>query len=655
MLRYLMTALALMLALFLSLQLQTDMTITKQYALIAGLEPLEFVEVDFVYAVLPRLVVAMLVGASLGLVGSLMQQLTQNPLLSPLTFGTSSGAWLALVLAAVFFPDLGVESNTMFALVGALSAMALVLFITGINNLSGLPVILAGMAVNLLLGAFATAVILLNDQYAKNLFIWGAGDLAQNGWDWVQWLTPRMCVGFVILAVAPRVLTLMRIGQQGATARGLSIMPQFLLLLLLGVWLVSSAITAVGVIGFVGLLTPNIARYLGARTARDELFYSLLLGALFLVLTDAFAVWLSKFTLDFIPSGTAAAVIGAPALIWFSRSAVKAQDQMVFRLPQGISYLKKRVITAILVGLISSILLASLFVMKESSWLFSWPDAFSWSIRWPRILTSLAAGAGLAVAGTILQRLIHNPLASPDILGISAGAIFALVFASMFWGITIFEAGPLVAFSGAMGALLIILLLGKKHDYSPPKLILTGIALTALIEAFVQFALARGNDDVYGILVWLAGSTYRVSAEQSVTLAFSVTLLLLVAFSLSRWLTLISAGRDMAFSRGLNGSVAFVLLLCLVALLVAFVTANMGPVAFIGLLAPHMAAMLGAKSVKQQLIVSALIGGFLVQFSDWLGQVVLYPAQLAAGILVSIIGGSYFILLLIKGRVSNYN
>jgi len=310
-----MTVLAFMLALFLSLQLQTDMAITKQYALMTGLEPLEFVEVNFVYATLPRLVIAILVGASLGLVGSLMQQLTQNPLLSPLTFGTSSGAWLALVLAAVFSPDLGVESNTMFALVGALSAMALVLLITGINNLSGLPVILAGMAVNLLLGAFATAVILLNDQYAKNLFIWGAGDLAQNGWDWVQWLTPRMCVGLVILAVAPRVLTLMRIGQQGATARGLSIMPQFLLLLLLGVWLVSSAITAVGVIGFVGLLTPNIARHLGARTARDELFYSLLLGALFLVLTDALAVWLSQFTLDFIPSGTAAAVIGAPALI----------------------------------------------------------------------------------------------------------------------------------------------------------------------------------------------------------------------------------------------------------------------------------------------------------------------------------------------------
>jgi len=649
-----MTVLALMLALFLSLQLQTDMTFTKQYALMMGLEPLEFVEVDFIYAVLPRLVVAMLVGASLGLVGSLMQQLTQNPLLSPLTFGTSSGAWLALVLAAVFSPDLGTESNTLLALAGALSAMALVLFITGMNNLSGLPVILAGMAVNLLLGAFATAVILLNDQYARNLFIWGAGDLAQNGWDWVQWLAPRMCVGLVILAVAPRVLTLMRIGQQGATARGLSIMPQFLLLLLLGVWLVSSAITAVGVIGFVGLLTPNIARYLGARTARDELCYSLLLGALFLVLTDAFAVWLSQFTLDFIPSGTAAAVIGAPALIWFSRSAVKAQDQMVFRLPQGINYLKKRVITMILVGLVSSILLASLFVMQESSWSFSWPDAFSWSIRWPRILTSLAAGAGLAVAGTILQRLIHNPLASPDILGISAGAIFALVFASMFWGITIFEAGPLVAFSGAMGALLIILLLGKKHDYSPPKLILTGIALTALIEAFVQFALARGNDDVYGILAWLAGSTYRVSAEQSVTLAISVTLLLLVAFSLSRWLTLISAGREMASSRGLNGSVAFVLLLCLVALLVAFVTANMGPVAFIGLLAPHMAAMLGAKIVKQQLIVSSLLGAFLVQSSDWLGQIVVYPAQLAAGILVSIIGGSYFIFLLIQSRL-NFN
>ncbi|WP_249185506.1 Fe(3+)-hydroxamate ABC transporter permease FhuB [Moritella sp. 5] len=652
MLRYLMTVLALMLALFLSLQLQTELTITEQLALICGLEPRVFVEVDFVFAILPRLVIAILVGASLGLVGSLMQQLTQNPLLSPLTFGTSSGAWLALVLVAVFFPDLGIENSNIFALFGALLAMALVLLITGLNNLSGLPVILAGMAVNLLLGALATAVILLNDQYAKNLFIWGAGDLAQNGWDWVYWLMPRMLVGLIILAVAPRVLTLMRIGQQGASARGLNIMPVFLLLLLVGVWLISSVITAVGVIGFVGLLTPNIARFLGARTARDELYYSLLLGALFLVLTDSLAAWLSQFTLDFIPSGTAAAVIGAPALIWFSRSALKAQDQMVFRLPQGISRLNSRVFIAILVSLLLSVTLSSVFVMQDSAWTFAWPDAFSWSIRWPRILTSLSAGAGLAVAGTILQRLIHNPLASPDILGISAGAIFALVFASMFWGITIFEAGPLVAFVGAMGALVIILLLGKKHDYSPPKLILTGIALTALIEAFVQFALARGNDDVYGILAWLAGSSYRVSADQAVTLAVSVMLLLLLAFSLSRWLTLISAGKEMAFSRGLNGSAAFVLLLCLVALLVAFVTANMGPVAFIGLLAPHMAAMLGAKSVKQQLLVSALLGGFLVQFSDWLGQVVLYPAQLAAGILVSLIGGSYFIFLLIKGRLT---
>ena len=110
-----MTVLAIMLALFLSLQLQTELTITKQLALICGLEPREFVEVDFVYAILPRLVIAILVGASLGLVGSLMQQLTQNPLLSPLTFGTSSGAWLALVLVAVFFPDLGIENSNIFA------------------------------------------------------------------------------------------------------------------------------------------------------------------------------------------------------------------------------------------------------------------------------------------------------------------------------------------------------------------------------------------------------------------------------------------------------------------------------------------------------------------------------------------------------------
>ncbi len=119
-----------------------------------------------------------------------------------------------------------------------------------------------------------------------------------------------------------------------------------------------------------------------------------------------------------------------------------------------------------------------------------------------------------------------------------------------------------------------------------------------------------------------------------------------------RWLTLISTGREFAKARGLNVPRAFVLLLCCVALLCAAVTATMGPVSFIGLLAPHMAVILGAKKVEMQLPTAAILGASLMVFSDWLGQNLVYPSQIAAGTIVSIVGGIYFILLLLKGRRS---
>lgn len=655
MIRYASTLFLLLLAGIGTLQIGAELALSDQlgltYGQLNGSRIAEsFAEFMFSYSQLPRLVIAVMIGAMLGLVGSLMQQLTQNPMMSPLTLGTSSGAWLALVIVNVWFPDLIADYSSIAAMLGAMLTMGLVILIAGIKNLSGLPIVLSGMAVNILLGAVATAIILLNDQYAKNLFIWGAGDLAQNGWDQVLWLLPRLSVSLVILFAAPRILAVMRLGQQGAAARGLNVIPAFLVLIACGLWLVASSITAVGVISFIGLLAPNLSRSFGARTPKDELIYSMLLGALMLLLTDGLAMGLSQLSNDMIPSGTAAAAIGAPALIWFTRRKMKAQDQLSIKLPPSRDILPTWAYPALIATVFGLSAITLLFSITGHGWQLSLPTALGWEIRWPRIVTALSAGAGLAVAGTILQRLIYNPLASPDILGISAGATFTLVASSIFFGTTIFESGPIVAFTGSMAVLGLILFLGRRHQFAPSMLILTGIALTALIEALVQFALSRGTDDVYTILGWLAGSTYRVTPAGALTLLVGVTLLVGFAIATSRWLTLISAGRQFASARGLNVSWAFTLLLCCVALICALVTTTMGPVAFIGLLAPHMAVMMGAKAVKEQLMIAALVGSSLMLLADWLGQVIVYPSQIAAGTLVSVIGGTYFILLLIRGR-----
>ncbi|MFA0611706.1 Fe(3+)-hydroxamate ABC transporter permease FhuB [Vibrio sp. 10N.222.49.B4] len=605
-----------------------------------------------IYVNLPRLVMAILVGGTLGTIGSLFQQLTQNRMMSPLTLGTSSGAWLGLVILNVVAPMLVAQYSVWFALIGALLAMGLIVSIVGIKNMSGLPIVLSGMAVNLLLGAFATAIILLNDQYAQNLFVWGAGDLGQNGWEQVIWLMPKLLPIFAIFLLAPRVLTLLSIGTEGAAARGLNIGATFFVLMAIGVWLVSVSITSVGVISFIGLIAPNIARHLGFLKAKSELVASCVLGALLLCVTDSLAIFLAQWSLDMIPTGTATAVIGAPALIIIARKQLSAQDQLFFSMPKGpkfISPLAYFLLGTMIFGLLA---LSTLSQPSSDMGYFVIPDAFEWSIRWPRILTAIFAGGGLAVAGVILQRLVYNPLASPDILGVSAGAVLALIFSSLFMGYSIHSLSPWIAFLGSAIALCLLLFLGKKHQFAPSILILTGISLTAVLEALVQFSLTRVGEGKYTLLAWLAGSTYRVEPESAMILAMVITASIGAALLLSRWVTLIATGRQFASARGLNINIAYVALLCIVAILCSVVTTTIGPVAFVGLLAPHIAAMVGARLVREQIILSFLIGAELMLFADWLGQVVVFPAQLAAGTLVSIIGGSYFIFLLLKSRTT---
>lgn len=642
----------LVLAALASLQFNQTLDLGTQWRLIGDPQLAQsFDDFNFAYAQLPRLVITLLVGAVLGLVGSLMQQLTQNSLTSPLTIGTSSGAWLALIVLNIWWPQAIADYSALAAMGGALLAFGLIVLIAGLDNMTGLPMVISGMVINILLGAIAAAIILLHQDYAQNVFMWGAGDLAQNGWDQIAWLLPRLTPLLVLLLIAPRILTLLRLGHQGAQARGLPVIPAFFLLMVIGIWLVSASITVVGLIGFIGLLTPNIVRALGARTPRIELVASLVCGALLLLATDVLAQWLSVWAGQVVPSGVTAAAIGAPALIWFSRRQLKAQDGMAVALPGSRPRISVPLTVSIGVLLLLGVALYIGYQPQQAGLALAWPSEFQWALRWPRLLTALFTGIGLALAGTILQRLIYNPLASPDILGVSSGATFALVFSSLFLGQSLQSTQWGTALLGSLAVLLVLIALGRKQQFAPSSVILTGIAMTALLQAFVQFCLAKGNQDSYKILQWLAGSTYRVTADQALLLTALVVVMLVLSLMSSRALTLISISRSFAQARGLSTSLTSLGLLVLVATLCAVVTATMGPVAFVGLIAPHLARMLGAQQAKSQLLLASLIGGTTMLWSDWLGQVVLYPNQIAAGTLVAILGALYFLVLLVFNRL----
>ena len=650
--RHLLTLLALLPLALLHLWLAADLDPFELWAMLASAEhSFEFLQLQL--SALPRLSMALLTGAALGLSGSLLQQITQNRLVSPMTIGASSGAWLGLVLATLLVPTFAADHGQWAALLGALLAVGLVLLIAGRSGIGGLPLVLGGMAMNLLLGALAAGLVLINNQYTQGLFVWGAGDLAQIDWHWVQWLWPKLLLAVPLLILAPRPLSLLQLGGDAAQGRGLALWPVMLVLFLAALWLCSVSITAVGLIGFIGLLTPNLAKMLGARTARDELCYSALLGALLLLGTDALALLANRVSGQLVPSGAAAALIGAPVLLWLARRHLAAEDPRGLQLPRGAERFGWR--SALWVALLAVLALTVALGLARGvdGWHLQWPSALVWSLRWPRVLTAASAGAGLAISGLLLQRLLRNPLASPDILGLSAGATLAVMLALIIFGGAVFGAvAPLAAFVGSLAVLAVLMLLGRRHHYSPALMALLGISLGALLNAALQFVLAKGSGDSFALLGWLAGSTYRATPAQALWLTVGVLLFGVLALLFQRALTLIGIGDGVAASRGLNVPRLRLVLLVLVALLCALVTSLLGPVAFLGLLAPHIAVMLGARRVLPQLLLAASLGAVLMLLADWVGRTLIFPLQIPVGIVASVLCGSYFVYLLIRGRLA---
>lgn len=638
----------------LHLGLGSDVAWGRAVALALGDVAKGFAEVQFQQAALPRLVMALLVGGALGMAGSLMQQATQNRLVSPMTLGAASGAWLAMVIATLAAPSLAALHGEWVAMAGALAAVGLVLAITGLRGLMGVQAVLAGMAVSLLAGAIASVILIVKSPYFGHIFVWGAGDLTQSGWGNATWLMPRVVVALALSAFMLRVLALLRLGAGGAEARGLGLWPALAAIAAVALFLTALSVAAVGMIGFIGLVAPNLARILGARRPGFELLASLVLGAILLTGSDALVLAAQPMLRDMVPTGAATALLGAPALIWLlgrrSGQMRLPTPDAPYELPSGRSGLGLTGWIVIALLPLSLGVLAIVAAPGAQGWQIAWPEPLILSLRWPRTLAAAAAGAGMAVSGVVLQRLVRNPLASPDILGLSSGATFALVAAAVLTGGSIHRAGLFLAFLGSAAVLAALLMIGRRHSHAPALMALVGIALGAMLDALVKFALAGGSAQTFTIIGWLAGSTYRVGPGQAAGLAAVVLAGTGLALASGRVLTLLGCGDGLATGRGLSMAIARPAVLTLGGGLAASVTAMMGPVTFVGLLAPHLAVLLGGRRAMPQILASALIGAALMIGSDWLGRVLIHPLQLPAGAVAAAIGGAYFIALITRAH-----
>jgi ABC-type Fe3+-siderophore transport system permease subunit len=595
------------------------------------------------YSLLPRLCAGLLAGGGLALAGLMLQQVLRNPIASPGTLGISGGAQLAMAAGSLFLPASWQPPAQWLAMAGGLAALGLVLALAWGRALSPLAVILAGLVVGLYCGALNGALILMHEQRLAGLFLWGAGSLNQQDWQAVEFLWPRLLAGTLLLLLISRPLGLLSLADEQAQSLGVPLLWLRLAALLGAVWLCACITSSLGVFAFIGLAGPALARLLGARRFRQQLYWAPVCGALLLTLTDQLLQWAELRGLGWLPTGAATALIGSPLLLWL---LPKVRSLGEDNHGTGHSPSAHRPWLGKLIGLLIIVLaLALLSGRGQSQWLLldsqSLHDLLPW--RLPRVLAALAAGVLLALAGCVLQRLSNNPLASPEVLGISAGSALGLIVLLLLWGGAGRGAQLLAAAIGSGLSLLLILTLARRSKYSPQRLLLAGVALGALLDSVLHLLLASGDPRLLALLYWLAGSTYQVSLSQSLWMLLLAVLLGGLCWAASRWLNLLGLGAEAAQGLGLNLAKARLGLLSLAALLTASATLLIGPLSFIGLMAPHMARLLGAHQVRQQLLLSSLLGAILLVLADWLGRNLLYPFQMPAGLLATLVGGLYFL------------
>ena len=267
------------------------------------------------------------------------------------------------------------------------------------------------------------------------------------------------------------------------------------------------------------------------------------------------------------------------------------------------------------------------------------------TLRVPRALVAALVGAALAVAGAIIQGLTRNPLADPWILGIEAGAAFAVVCSVFLLGASSLTTYALFAFLGGAIAAVVVYALGTLGGMSPMKLVVAGAALATLLSSLKTAVLILNQQTLEEIRFWLAGSVAGRDLSLLLQVLPYVGVGLLLAFALGRQITTLTLGDDVATGLGLRTSWLKVLCVVAVVLLAGSAVAIAGPIGFVGLVIPHVARFFVGVDYRWVLPYSALLGAMLLVSADIAARLVLRPQELPVGIMTALVGAPFFIYL----------
>ena len=618
--------------------------------------PTDTAQLVFHFSTLPRLAMAALCGAALAVAGAIFQHVLRNPLASPVTLGVAGGAELALVAATLFAPTTLGQLPGVVALVGGALAMLAVLVIASAQSFSSLRLILSGLSVSLFCGALGHALKIMNQEYLASVFLWGAGSLAQDGWSGVASLAPRLLVCVALAGLILRPLHLLGLADESARGLGLSLAMYRAGALGVAVCLAATVTAAVGILGFVEIAAPLVTRLAGVRRLGPRLAVSAVVGAATLVIVDCLVQAGNDRFGATLPTGAATAFLGAPLLLWLLPRMRSNAGAALTLWNAGDGMTRKPVRTlAFLAGLAGlAIVLAIGTGRNGQGWSIVTHDALTTLVPWrvPRTLLAFGAGAMLAAAGALLQRATGNAMASPEVLGLGAAVMAGIAIALLLnptAGVgVLLGAGALAA----LGLLAVLFWRGSRARFAPDQLLLTGIALSAALDAVVIAFLALNDARAGTLLGWMAGSTAAADGTSAVLVLLLAAVLVPGSLFFARSLDLLPLGEPIAGSLGVALGRTRLGIMLFAAALTAGAVLSVGPLTFVGLVGPHLTRRLGLHRSLTHIPAAALGGGLVMVLADWLGRVVIAPFELPAGLVASLIGIPYLVVQLRRRRAA---
>ncbi|MFC3886651.1 FecCD family ABC transporter permease [Bacillus songklensis] len=272
-------------------------------------------------------------------------------------------------------------------------------------------------------------------------------------------------------------------------------------------------------------------------------------------------------------------------------------------------------------------------------------------VRLPRALIGAAVGSSLAIAGALMQALMKNPLASPDIIGINAGASFFIVVALMVFSVNSLQAFTWLAFAGAAFAAFIVYFFSGigSGGLTPMKLTLAGAAVAALFSSLTQGLLVMDESALDQALFWLAGSVQGRKSEILLSVLPYLAVATIMAFLMSQKINILTMGEDVA--KGLGQRTGTVKLMIAVAfvLLAGGSVAVAGPIGFVGIIVPHIVRLLIGNDYRWILPYCGVIGGILLLLADIGARYVIMPEEVPVGVMTAFIGTPFFIYIARKG------